>query len=401
MSFFRGIENLGIADAKGYLEQAYGITRGLNYIFAHPESFYHGLGFSFALSLTFLTGSTSLLFFKIILGLGHGIATWLVARIGILIGLRKPFWVGCTILFALDPFILSAASDIQTESQITLIVLYWTYLYLNSLSSIFAGNWNIIFFVISGIYSILIRPNFLFVFIAIAVILYYKWKKAQVKPVVLITSAIVFFGLLSVYEVFLTKLNSGFVFLANYGGFGVAYLCRPEFIPQYLGIATQQQNLKINQLVAVPIVGSKPNMSSSEMNSELIYSGISTCLAHPIQSAGLLVLKFFAVWRPSLVFGAYGWKMFIVSLLIWIPTTATLIWLLFKKRPSEGMKLLRTFFMVAAVAFTFSVLFTTSTHSRHRIAFAEPFYWISSMLYLDYLVRKRSLRKSSKILKLQ
>lgn len=206
----------------------------------------------------------------------------------------------------------------------------------------------------------------------------------------------IFLILLSVYEIFLTKLNSGFVFLANYGGLGVAYLCRKEFVPQYLGIATSAQNAEINNWVTSidplsnQILARNPGASSAELNSELYRMGISNCLSNPIESAWLLILKSFAVWRPTLVFGAYGSKIFFFSLLLWLPLTGIVLWIIFNKKLKGKASELRIFFLVGAASFTFSVLMTTSTHTRHRIAFAESFYWLFAFFWLQKILAQRS-----------
>lgn len=396
VSSARGIENLGVNDASGYIDQAKGVFNGSNYVFTHPESFGHGLAFSLVIALTFfLTNTQSLFLFKIILAIGHGLSTWLVAKIGISLGLERKFWVCVAFFFAIDPFILSAATDIQTESLVTLVVLYWAYVYLIPFQDLVGGKWHILLYSFSGIYITLIRPNFLVVFLAITFLVFRKWYNVGITLRFLSIGVSIFLILLSIYEIFLTKLNSGFVFLANYGGLGVAYLCRKEFVPQYLGIASSAQNAEINNWVTTidplsnQILARNPGASSAELNSELYRIGISNCLSNPIESAWLLILKSFAVWRPTLVFGAYGSEIFFFSLLLWLPLTVILIWFISSRKLKKKANELRVFFLVGGASFTFSVLMTTSTHTRHRIAFAESFYWLFFFFWLQKVLAQR------------
>ena len=391
----RGIENLGIPDAGNYVDQARGMLNGWAYMVENPNSFLHGLGFSASIALTFLITSTkSLLLFKLLLVIGHGLSTYLVAKIGIQLELSQRFWILGAILFSLDPFVLMAATDIQTESITTLIVLYWCYLYIMPLKQSLNPPISIILFTLSGFYSVLMRPNSLLPFLFIAVLVYLKCFHENIRSVWVGVSITLFLSLIGIFEIAITRLYSGFVFLSPIGGQNAEFMCRTEFIPQYLGYASVEQNEQINAIPGLTSSAAKqliqnPDLSVSQLNHELTNLGVNVCLANPIQSAWVLFLKTFALWRPYAVFGAYGFEVFIGTLLIWLPLTFSAILFLTYKRLSATGILMRNYFIVMSIGFTIS-LFLTPTQIRHRVAFAEPFYWIFMMCLIDRLLKARA-----------
>lgn len=393
----RGIENLGIPDAGNYVDQARGMLNGWAYMVENPNSFVHGLGFSAAIALTFLITSTkSLLLFKLLLVIGHGLSTYLVAKIGIQLGLNQRFWILGAILFSLDPFVLMAATDIQTESITTLIVLYWCYLYIMPLKQKINPPISIILFTLSGFYSVFMRPNSLLPFLFVAILVYLKCFHEDVSHVWVGASIALFISLIGVFEVALTRLYSGFVFLSPIGGSSAELMCKTEFIPQYLGYASAEQNARINAIPGVTSAAAKqllqnPDLSVAQLNHELTSLGIDACLANPLQSGWVLFLKTFALWRPYAVFGAYGSKVFLATLFVWLPLTITAIWFLMSKKLSTNSKMTRNYFIVMSAGFTIS-LFLTPTQIRHRVAFAEPFYWIFAMYLLDRILKASALR---------
>ena len=110
--------------------------------------------------------------------------------------------------------------------------------------------------------------------------------------------------------------------------------------------------------------------------------GRESCLSNPIESFGVLFLKAVALWRPFTVFGAYDLTVFLLSFLVWVPLTITAIRFVTRKKLTGDEKLLRNFFLVISIGYTISLLLTP-TQIRHRIAFAEPFYWIFFFHYLS------------------
>lgn len=395
LTIFRGIENLGVPDAEDYVDQARGMLNGWPYMLANPNSFVHGLGFSAAIALTFLiTNNDSLLLFKLLLVIGHGLSTYLVAKIGIQTGIRQRFWIFAAIFFAIDPFILLAATDIQTESITTLIVLYWCYLYIMPFNQKINPMISIVLFTLSGFYSVFMRPNSLLPFIFVAVLVYFKCFHENISRVWVGVSISLFLFLLGIFEVFLTRLYSGFVFLSPIGGASAELVCRTEFIPQYLGYASAKENERINALAGATSEAPKqllqnPDISVAQLNDELTSIGISACLTNPIESAWVLILKTFALWRPFTVFGAYGPKVFLATLFIWLPLTVSAIWFLINKKLSVKNIIIRNYFIVMSAGFTISLLLTP-TQIRHRVAFAEPFYWIFIMFLLDRFFRSKT-----------
>lgn len=393
----RGIENMGVPDAESYTYSARGITNGFSYMFAHPGEFGHGLGFSTLIALTFfITHSHSLLLFKIILAIGHGLSAYLVARIGIMMGLRKWLWFIAGLTFLLDPFILFAATDIQTESLTTLFVLYWAYLYLSPVSSVLTKKLQVVWLPLTGFYSVFMRPNSILPFVLVALLIYVKWYRERMSARLMSISVAIFMFLLTIYEIFLTRLNSGFVFLSPIGGASAVGMCDGSLIPQYLGFVSKSENFRLNHLgdnVSESIGKIQGNISISELNSKLYDTGISNCLNDPLQSALTLAMKTFALWRPYTVLGAYGIQMFLVTLAIWLPLTIFAVWYLKNKKLSAVNIRLRNYYIVMALGFTMSLLLT-STQIRHRVAIAEPFYW----LFFAYFVgEKISDKKLSKV----
>ncbi len=397
INIFQGIESLGVDDAESYVSQSYLLLSGWSKLIGSPELFSHGIGFSFIIAATFLiSNSESLLLFKILLAIGHGASTFLVARIGTYIGLRKYIWICCSILFALDPFILLAATRVQTESLVTLVVLYWAYLYLSPSLNKTKTRWHLIAFPLSGIVLISVRPNVLLPFLIIAILVYWKWFYDKTSLATLGFSFAIFVSALTIFQLFITRIYQGFVFLSPVGGASAPLMCRTDFIPQYLGLISSEDNQRINKLMTdathtSDLLLKHPNYTISEVNSSLTQLGISKCLEDPIQSLGVLVIKAIALWRPFTVFGAYGLEIFLVSLIIWVPLSIFAIKFLCSKMLSNSERKLRLFFILLSLSFTLSLLLT-QTQVRHRVAFAEPFYWLFALHSLEiYLMKPGNL----------
>lgn len=394
LTLFRGVENLGISDAHDYVDQARGMLKGASYMFANPNSFQHGLGFSWTIALTFLvSNSSSLLLFKALLSIGHGFSTFMVAKIGGQIGLGRRYWTLAAILFALDPFVLLTATDIQTESITTLIVLYWSYLYIRPREFSLHQKSFVMLFALSGCYSVLIRPNSILPFIFVACILYFRWYREGIGTTWIGLSISLFIGIVGIFEVFITRLYSAFVFLSPVGGVNAEFMCRSEFIPQYLGFASASQNAKINALISTSqsseLLHQHPGLSVAQINHDLWNVGISTCLNHPIESIWVIFLKTLALWRPFTVYGAYGSKVFVATFLLWVPLTLVTAWYLLNRKLTVVNIRLRNYFIVMSVGFTLSLLLTP-TQIRHRVAFAEPFYWLFATYFLQWILERRN-----------
>jgi len=399
LSFARGIESTSIPDAGGYIQQALSFTKGISYTFENPDLFTHGIGFSFLMALIFLmTDSTSLLYFKILIALSHGASVFLFYKIGERYINSRRLLISCTLLFTFDPFIILATSDIQTEPITTFLTLFWLYLYLREKDNEKKSWFLVLAFAVSGFYTVIMRPNSLLPFLLIAVLLYRKWIRVKLNSYLLSLSIFVFTSLLAGYEIFISILYSGFVFLTPIGGISSAYMCRKEFIPQYLGIASKSQNDAINVWskggggISEVIISNEGN-SISNLDSELYKMGRESCLSNPIESLGVLFLKASALWRPFTVFGAYSLTVFLLSFLVWVPLTIAAIRFVTRKNLTKDGKLLRNFFLVLSIGYTISLLLTP-TQIRHRIAFAEPFYWIFFFHYLSQQSAKWIIYKS-------
>jgi hypothetical protein len=387
-TLLRGIENLGVPDGGDYYQQATEMTKGLGYFFDHPQNFTHGIGFSFLIRVTFLFGfGESLLVFKFLLAIVHGLSTYTLVRICQGLGFKSRFVLAAAILFLLDPFLLYTATNVQTESLVTLLVLYWGFLVISDLNGLYFGRFHIIFFAVSGFIAITMRPNSILPFAMIALLLSFEWKKQGINKKFYIGHNFLFLFLLLGYTIFVSALYNQFVFLATYGGLGFAYLCQPEFIPQYLGYASNSLNTSINDWVVIEdpigaeIRSRYPDMNLGDLNRAYYWEGLVKCAQSPIVGIGLVLLKILALWRPFTVFGAYGLEVFVASALIWIPLSVMLVLFLFSKKLNLPATKLRRFFILLSIGFTFSLL-PTPLQIRHRVAFAEPFLWIFALIYI-------------------
>lgn len=400
-AWVRGFNSTSIPDADGYIQQAIGMLKGWEYVTNNPDQFGHGLGFSALIALTFfVTDSQSLVFFKIILAASNGLAAYLLARVGQEVGLKSTYWKLASIALILDPFVLFAATDIQTECITTTLSIYWAYMYLQTRASRSVKT-NIVLFGFLGFYTVVMRPNSLLPFVLVAFLIYFKWFKEKLYLRSIAISVGIFVSLISLYEVIITRIYAGFVFLTPIGGYSSVYMCKKELIPQYLGIISKSENDKINLFVnsgsggVNQILEQSAGESVSTVNSQMYSLGKSICLANPLESLEVLIIKALALWRPFTVFGAYGWQIFLFSLILWLPLTITAIIYLTRKSLNMPERKLRIYFLILGVGYTISLLLTP-TQIRHRIAFAEPFYW----LFLFHFISNNWVRFRSKIFKI-
>ncbi len=399
LAIFRGINQTFQNDAQGYVTEARGMHNGWVYMQENPGLFGHGFGFTGLIFLTLLvTNLKSLVLMKMLLVVGHGIAAYLVARIGIEIGLRERYWVSASIFFALDPFLIFAATDVQTESVTTLIVLWWCLLYISPTNGKIKPQLLLTIYFLSGAYLVLVKPNTLLPFTFLSIAMYFRFRNGGVSKTVFVFSVGLFLSVISLYHVFLFKLYSGFVFLSTAGGSSAQFMCRTEFIPQFLGFVSAAENERINAIgvqstTSSDLLLANPTLTIPQTNKILAGIGLDTCLANPVSSIWVLMVKTFALWRPFTVFGAYGMEVFIFSLLLWLPLTLVTIWFLFNKQMSTKCFLLKKYFVIISIGFTLSLLLTP-TQIRHRVAFAEPFYWLFFFYFLQIAIATKSKRRS-------
>ena len=74
------------------------------------------------------------------------------------------------------------------------------------------------------------------------------------------------------------------------------------------------------------------------------------------------------------------------SFLLWVPLTIVVIKFLVTRNLSRNERLLRLFFLVLSFGYTASLLLTP-TQIRHRVAFAEPFYWLIFFISLPAILK--------------
>ncbi len=378
INLINGFSTIRLTDAADYYKQAVEIDYGLAYVLKNPEDFSHNLPFSFLIHMSFeLIGSNSLVLFKILSILAFSYSAVLFRKVLEVIDLNFRFRIGATLLYIFDPFLLISTIDVQTESFVTLIVLQWLLLYLRIKET--EGNKDGIIYgvFILGLFAVILRPNMFLVFLVILVMFYRGDARNMLYRRSSIISISTFVLVFTLYEIFLTKLNGGFVFLANYGGIGAAYTCNPEFVPQYLGFASDAKNDQINAWFSSVSNTESANQlySLAEINSRMYATGISTCLEDPVKSFFVLVAKFYSIWRPHTVIGAYGISVAFISFFLWAPCLYFTYSFLRRKQKSNIEKRLSTYFIVISMSFMPSLLITIN-QVRHRVSFAEPFFLI-------------------------
>jgi hypothetical protein len=318
-----------------------------------------------------------------------------VAKIGIRLGLRKIFWILASTLFLLDPFLLISASDIQTETLITFFVLYWAKLYLTPIQEVKNKLLSVSLFALSGAYSTFMRPNSLLPFTVVLILMILKWKAENIINAYLSISVALFIGCIGIYEAILIKMYAGFVFLTPVGGPSSLFMCDSIFTSQYLGIASAKDNAEIYKTMGVISAKASQMIDGSEatvaqINHHLTSIGISKCLDNPLESSLILLLKSIALWRPFTVLGAYGWLVFILSALVWVPLSVLTVAFLLRNRRLPVTGKLSRYFIAIAISFTVSLLITP-TQIRHRVAFWGPLYLLFSIYWIqDYLHRRAS-----------
>ena len=389
VDLIRGFEYVILqADGKNdYVTQANEMLQGFDYMVANPNPLGHGIGFSFLIALTFaVTGSKSFILLKVILALCHAVSALLLSKIGQKIELPRPAWIAATIIYAIDPFILFAVSDVTTEAITTLAVIYWAYLYLHTELRTKLLKFHAALFFFSGFYLVTARPNSILPIAVITIMLVLKWQQQGIGLKTTLFLSQFFLAPLIFFEYLISKIYNGFVFLSPAGGVNAEFMCSKEFVPQYVGLISQSENTRINnwwydESKASQILANQDSYSIPKLNAELWHVGIQKCLEDPITAIGVLAIKPFALWRPYVVFGAYSPTVFVISLLVWVPLSIATLYILTKRTSNRHLHRLKIFFIVIAITFTIS-LEITPTQIRHRVAIAEPFYWLFFALSL-------------------
>jgi hypothetical protein len=394
-----GLNSWSFPDAVHFIKQANAMNNGFQYMENNPDEMQFPFGLPTIIAIMFrIQGSDSLITTKLILICFHVAAlicfTLIVRKL-----IENPKIQFLTILaFSFDPFILSQAIDLQTEPITTFFILWWCYVYLSEVKDTKRGCLTIVLFYLSGIFEVITRPNSLIPFIGIGILVFMKHRKSEMHLKFHLLGMGIFSGLL-IFQAFLWTVFGGFLFLAANGGQNLVLACRNEFVPQYLGVASESQNQEINACyfqylndAISKIMFDQTMVSIPQLNKELFKIGFENCTNNLLETTGLLVLKVFGLWRPSTVFGAYGTTIFVLSILIWLPLSiATCVYLLRKTNNLHQQKF-KYFVIMLWVLFTIS-LFPSATQIRHRIAFSEPFLWIIAGMLLSNFLQEKKLKK--------
>jgi hypothetical protein len=231
-----------------------------------------------------------------------------------------------------------------------------------------------------------------FVFVTLSVYFYLQAKDQRSVRFFFLLSTIIFVLILIVYEIFLFKLNDGFVFLANYGGIGVEYACRAELLPQYLGFADKQTNdelnLWFNEVSNTSNAAKETSLAS--VNSSSFRNGINFCLENPLAGIGIMFAKLFAILRPYTNPGSYGVWVSVSSFILWAPCLYFTVRVFLAKKKSSNEKILVHYYSLLFLSFLPSLLLTIN-HTRHRVSFSEPFWIIFFAIGVQKLIEKSCL----------
>ena len=207
ITVIRGLENTSIQDAKDYVLMANNMLNGWDYVVSNNEQFQRTIGFPFLIFSTFVASSSqSLLLIKIIMAVSHGLSVLLLGRISKILGLSGVLSALVMIFFAIDPFLLISATDVQTEPLTTLIVIYWAYLYLTFDDHDFRNCVKVILFTISGFLGILIRPNIIVPFGLLSLLFVVKLFNNGAPKRWITYSFTTFLFLISIYEFILYRI---------------------------------------------------------------------------------------------------------------------------------------------------------------------------------------------------
>jgi uncharacterized membrane protein len=405
LNYLQGIDTTRYPDAPLFIDQALGILNGWDFMKSNSLLFLSPLGFTSTLAGSFyISQSTSILLFKVLLAATHGLSTYLVAIIGKSMGMSRRFWLLAAFCFSLDPFLLVSAIDIQVETFVTFFVLFWGYLFMVEAKNHYQLYFQTIAFGLSGFIAITFRPNILIPFALLTIFLFYSWRRETFRWKLIANTLLSFLTPLAIFEVIISKLYGGFVFLAANGGLNTVLTCKAQFLSQYTGLISSVTNREVNrtyyaelQAIKSDILLQNPNISFSDFNQEYLKIGLDTCFENPIQSGFVVLVKSIALWRPFTVIGAYGISISLLSLLIWLPLSLATIWVLIRKNSLKGVRIMSKYFVILAVGFTISLV-PSSTQIRHRVAFAEPFYWLFGVYALSITMihlknRKMNSRK--------
>jgi len=391
-----GLNSWSFPDAVHFIKQANAMNSGFQYMENNPDEMQFPFGLPTIIAIMFrIQGSDSLMTSKLILICFHVAAlicfTLIVRKI-----IVNPKIQFITILaFSFDPFILSQAIDLQTEPITTFFILWWCYVYLSEIRETKRGFLTIVLFYLSGIFEVITRPNSLIPFIGIGVLVFMKHRKSEMLLKFHLLGMSIFLGGLLIFQAFLWTVFGGFFFLAANGGQNLVLACRHEFVPQYLGLASESQNQDINAWyfqylndIISKIMSDQTMVSIPQLNKELFKIGFENCTNNLLETTGLIVLKVFGLWRPSTVFGAYGATIFVLSILIWLPLSIAACVYMLRKTSDLYQQEFKYFIITLWVLFTIS-LFPSATQIRHRIAFSEPFLWIIAGLLLSNFLKRK------------
>jgi hypothetical protein len=393
-----GIEAWKFPDAGLMIEQAKAINQGSTFMIANADQVKFPFGFPLIIALGFKIFETdSIVFAKVFLLTFHLGTLLIIYRILKTLQIHPKIQFLIILGYAFDPFVLSQTIDLQSEPITAFFVSWWFLLAIIELDSRIKKVIIPMTFYFSGFLAIITRPNLILPFFGIAIFLTLKWKQDHVSRNSLTIGISSFTFILSLYHIFLYKIFRAFVILAPNGPINFALGCRKEFVPQYLGIATKSQNIEINKWYTAYLqdlisgVGKNGLSFDYQKTSEAFTkAGISNCTENPLDTIWVLLLKLVGIWRPFTVFGAYDLKIFLFSIIFWIPLTFVTVQFLLKKSSDKNLQNIRLFLFIFWGLFTISML-PSSTQIRHRIPVAEQFYWIILAIYLN----NRFIRKNN------
>jgi hypothetical protein len=393
-----GLDEWNFPDAGLFIEQAKALNQGISYMKTNADELERPFGLPLVIAFGFKIFDTeSVAFARVVLLAFHLGTLTIIYKIMKKLKINPKIQAIAILGYSLDPFVLSQTLDLQTEPITAFFASWWCLLAISELNSKLQRMIVPIIFFTSGFFAIATRPNLVFPFLGIAIFLSLKWRECSTTKNSSILGAFSFVSLITVFHIFLYKIFMSFVILAPNSGPNFALACRKEFVPQYLGIASNSQNMEINRWYIGylgDLVGNLQKVGKSfdygEISKIYTQAGIENCIRNPLETFWILLLKVFSLWRPSTVFGAYNLNVFLVSILVWIPLTYFVIRFMVSPPINEDLRNLRVFLFIFWGLFTISLL-PSATQIRHRVAAAEQFYWIIMAIYLNSRLGKKNV----------
>jgi len=289
--------------------------------------------------------------------------------------------------FALDPFMLSFTSGIQSEIFAACAVLLWTSTFLDC-EGLDKKNRRALTLHFYSFFIVVCRPNYLFLYIIFLVLIFGQNQGYSKKS--LARQVLIFFSLpLAIFHLVTYFIYNGFIFLSVNGPINLYLACQQYFMPQILGIVSSDQNFEINQRYFTEVqqisLGEKQGASVYENYSILKEHALSACEENLLDTAWLSLARIFLLWRPFLSIGSHGTSIFLVSVIVGVPLFISFLWVLIRGKSFDHLRRFQLISLSFAISLAISLL-PSAFQLRHKIAAFESIQWICLGVLLNYLI---------------